>query len=104
MASREVELPELKLLVDAVQSSRFITEKKSRSLIKKLEGLLSCYEAGQLQRQVYVAHRVKTMNESIYYNVDLLHDAINENSQIRFHYFQWNADKKWNFVKTGPIM
>ncbi|MEG0825814.1 MAG: WYL domain-containing protein, partial [Oscillospiraceae bacterium] len=76
IASRDFELPELKLLVDAVQSSKFITTRKSDALIKKLEGLASRYEATQLQRQVYVDRRVKTMNESIYYNVDKLHTAI----------------------------
>lgn len=104
VVDRTFELAELKLLVDSVQSAKFITEKKSNELIKKIESLSSRYEAQQLQRQVYTSNRIKTLNESIYYNVDLLHDAINENSQIRFHYFQWNADKKWNFVKTGPIM
>ena len=89
LAERTFELAELKLLVDAVQSSKFITEKKSRSLISKLEGLLSCHEAGQLQRQVYVADRVKTMNESIYYNVDKLHNAILENRKITFEYTRW---------------
>lgn len=89
LASRTFELPELKLLVDAVQASRFITEKKTRSLIKKIEGLSSRYEAGCLQRQVYVADRVKTMNESIYYNVDKIHFAISEDVKIRFQYMRW---------------
>lgn len=94
LASREFELAELKLLVDSVQSSKFITENKSHALIKKLESLVSVHEASQLQRQVLLAGRVKTMNESIYYNVDELHSAISQNSQIRFHYFQWNLDKQ----------
>ena len=81
LASREFELPELKLLVDAVQASRFITESKSRSLIKKLESLVSVHDARQLQRQVLIAGRVKTMNESIYYNIDKLHTAIGEGSR-----------------------
>ncbi|MGN1167876.1 MAG: helix-turn-helix transcriptional regulator [Lachnospiraceae bacterium] len=89
LASRTFELPELKLLVDAVQASRFITEKKSRSLIKKIEGLSSRHEAGHLQRQVYVADRVKTMNESIYYNVDKIHSAISEDVKINFQYMKW---------------
>lgn len=93
LASHSFELAELKLLVDAVQSSRFITEKKSRSLIKKIEGLASRYEASCLQRQVYVSDRIKTMNESIYYNVDKIHAAISENSNIRFQYTQWTIDK-----------
>ncbi|MBQ7775074.1 MAG: WYL domain-containing transcriptional regulator [Lachnospiraceae bacterium] len=94
LASREFEVAELKLLVDAVQSSRFITEKKSRELIGKLEKLVSKHEAKQLQRQVYVAGRVKTENESIYYQIDALHKAIQENRQIRFAYMEWNRKKE----------
>lgn len=75
LASREFELPELKLLVDSVQSAKFITDKKSNDLIKKLETLVSRYEAKQLQRQVVISGRVKSMNESIYYNVDKLHEG-----------------------------
>lgn len=90
IAAREFQLAELKLLVDAVQASRFITERKSMELIRKLENLASRHEAGVLQRQVYVAGRVKTMNESIYYTVDRLHDAISNNRKIRFQYFAWN--------------
>ena len=94
LASREFELPELKLLVDAVQSSKFLTTKKSMQLISKLSQLTSNHEAGSLKRQVVVSGRVKTMNESIYYNVDRLHEAIAENSQIRFRYFEWGTDGK----------
>ncbi len=94
MASREFELPELKLLVDAVQSSRFITTKKSRSLIRKLEGMAGRHDAGKLQRQVYVAGRIKTENESIYYNIDSIHRAIQENRQIGFQYLDWNLHKE----------
>ena len=92
LASRPFELPELKLLVDAVQSSRFLTEKKSMQLIAKLGTLASRDQAGSLRRQVVVSGRVKTMNESIYYSVDLLHEAIARNSQITFRYFDWNLD------------
>lgn len=88
------ELPELKLLVDAIQSSKFITERKSNALIKKLEKLVSKYDAMKLQRQVYVSGRIKTMNESIYYTVDAIHNAIAQNKKIRFQYFQWNVKKK----------
>ena len=103
LASREFELPELKLLVDAVQSSRFITRKKSNELIKKLENLSSMYEAKQLQRQVYVVNRVKTENEKIYYNVDYIHRAIQTNTQISFKYFEWTIDKKMEFKKEGQL-
>lgn len=92
LASREFELPELKLLVDAVQSSRFLTHKKSMQLIEKLSHMVSIHEAGSLKRQVVVSGRVKTMNESIYYNVDTLHDAIAQNSKITFRYTKWGPD------------
>lgn len=89
VASRAFELPELKLLVDAVQSSKFITHKKSRELIHKLEGLESVHNGKLLHRQVYVANRVKTVNETIYYNIDKLHEAINSGCKISFQYFEW---------------
>ena len=103
VASRQFELAELKLLVDAIQSSKFITEKKSKQLIKKLESLASSYEAKQLQRQVYVSGRIKTMNESIYYNVDEIYSAIASNKKIRFQYFQWNIKKETELRKSGQF-
>lgn len=99
--SHQFELPELKLLVDAIQSSKFITERKSRDLIKKLESFVSEHEAKQLQRQVFVSGRIKTMNESIYYNVDEIHRAIAENKKIRFQYYQWNVKKEMEFRHGG---
>ena len=84
LGSRDFELPELKLLVDSVQSAKFITDRKSSELIKKLEALVSRYEGKKLHRQVVISGRIKTMNESIYYNVDKLHDAISADTQIRF--------------------
>lgn len=86
MASRTFELAELKLLVDAVQSSRFIPQRKSDALIQKLTGLTSVYQASQLQRQVYVLGRPKSLNERILYSVDALHDAISRGRMVRFHY------------------
>ncbi len=94
VASRDFELPELKLLVDAVQSSKFITHKKSMELIKKIESFTSKHEAQKLQRQVFVANRIKTMNESIYYTVDYIHEAISNNVKISFQYFDWNEKKE----------
>lgn len=94
LASREFELAELKLLVDAVQSSRFITTKKSRELIKKLEKKAGKHDAGKLQRQVIVAGRIKTENESIYYSIDNIHRAIQEDKQISFTYMDWNLKKE----------
>ncbi|MCQ2507576.1 MAG: WYL domain-containing protein [Dorea sp.] len=101
LLSHEFELAELKLLVDAVQSSRFLSEKKSRSLIKKLSGLASSFEAKELQRQVFVTNRVKSMNESIYYNVDILHSAISQDRQIGFQYSKWVFDGK-PVLKKNP--
>ncbi len=94
VASREFELPELKLLADAVSSSRFLTEKKSSELLKKIESLASIYEATQIHRQVYVANRVKAMNERIYINVDVIHRAIAEKKKISFRYFDYDVYKK----------
>ena len=90
IASRDFQISELKLLVDAIQSSKFITEKKSFELIKKVESLASENEAKQLQNQVVISNRVKTSNETIYYNVDRLHDAINKNRSVEFYYNQWS--------------
>ena len=101
VVSRPFELPELKLLVDAIQSSKFITEKKTNNLIRKLEKLVSRYEAMGLQRQVYVSGRIKTMNESIYYAVDTIHNAISENRKIRFQYYQWNVKKEMVLRRDG---
>ena len=101
MGNRRFELPELKLLVDSVQSAKFITDKKSNALIKKLEGMVSKYEARKLQRQVIISGRIKAMNESIYYNVDKLHEAIGTDRQIRFKYFRWNINKEMELRKDG---
>ena len=101
LADREFELPELKLLVDAVQASRFITQKKSRELIAKIEKLAGPYEGKQLQRQVFVAGRVKTENESIYYNVDRIHRAIQNNFPVTFTYSTWNIKKELQPKREG---
>jgi len=101
VGARDFELPELKLLVDSVQSAKFITDKKSSELIRKIESLASRHEAKKLQRQVFIAGRVKTMNESIYYNVDRLHEAIGTDSQIRFKYYQWNVNKEMELRRDG---
>ena len=101
--SREFEVAEVKLLIDAIQSSKFITEKKSNELIKKVKGLVSHHQAAQLQRQVYVHGRIKTMNESIYYNVDTLHAAIAKNSKIKFQYCGWYTNKKLVPLHNGDF-
>lgn len=94
VGAREFELAEVKLLIDTIQSSKFITLKKSRELIAKIKSFVSEHQAKQLQRQVYINDRVKTMNESVYYNVDDVHTAINQNKKIRFKYYKWDINKK----------
>ncbi len=94
IASRNFELPELKLLIDAVQSSRYLTEKKSRELIEKLCAECSIHDARLMRRDMLVSGRVKSMNETIYYNVDSIQDAIAQNRQISFRYFDWGIDGK----------
>lgn len=94
VGARQFELAEVKLLIDAIQSSKFITQTKSRELISKIKSFVSEHQAKQLQRQVYIDDRVKTMNESVYYTVDDVHTAINENKKIRFKYYKWDINKK----------
>ena len=94
IASRNFELPELKLLIDAVQSSRYLTEKKSRELIEKLCSQCNEQDAKLMRRTVLVSGRVKSMNETIYYNVDAIQEAIAQNKQITFRYFDWDFGAK----------
>ena len=103
VGSRDFELPELKLLVDCVQSSKFITHKKTISLIKKIEDMASVYEAQLLGRQVFVKNRIKTMNESIYYNIDEVHTGIAQNKKIRFRYFDYTVSKERHFRHDGSF-
>jgi predicted DNA-binding transcriptional regulator YafY len=97
IASRNFDIPELKLLIDAVQSSRYLTEKKSRELIEKLCDQCSVHDARLMRRNVMVSGRVKSMNESIYNNVDYIQEAIGQNRQISFRYFDWNLQGKRNY-------
>jgi len=101
VGSRDFELPELKLLMDAVQSSRFISQKKSDSLLRKLENLASTHQARQLQRQVFVSGRIKSMNESIYYNVDKLHAALAARKAVSFQYFDYDIARQKVFRREG---
>lgn len=98
---RTFQLAELKLLVDSVQASKFITHKKSMELIKKLEGLTSIHQAQRLRRQVFVAGRIKSMNESVYYNIDYIHEAINGDRKIGFRYFEYTVAKERRFRHDG---
>lgn len=101
MASRIFELSELKLLVDSIQASRFITVKKSRELITKLENLAARYDADQLKRDVFVQNRVKTDNESIYYVINDIYIAFQRSKQIEFRYMDWTIKKEKAPRKNG---
>lgn len=94
VGARQFELAEVKLLIDAIQSSKFITQTKSKELIRKIKSLVSEHQAKQLQRQVFINDRVKAMNESVYYNVDDIHTAIGHNRKVRFKYYKWDINKK----------
>ncbi len=103
IGDRTFQLPEIRLLVDAVQSSRFLTEKKSEALIRKLQTLLSRQEAKALSRTVLVAGRIKTMNESVYHTVDAISSAIEQKKQIRFRYFEWDVNGEKKFRHDGAF-
>lgn len=103
IGERNFELPELKLLVDSVQSSKFITQDKTYKLIRKIEGLASVYDGQLLQRQVFVSNRVKSMNESIYYTVDVISDAITRNRKICYQYFEYTVNKERVFRHNGKF-
>ena len=103
LGERLFQLAELKLLVDAVQSSKFIPERKSSQLIEKLEQLASRHQAQSLQRQVFVAGRVKTLNDRVYYNIDTIHQAISDNRQITFKYFKYNRERNKVFRHDGRL-
>lgn len=103
IGERTLDMPQLRLLVDAVQSSKFITRKKSEELIRRLESLTSRHLAGQLQREVLVSGRIKTMNESIFYNVDALQSAIAAGKQVTFQYFDWGMDKQQHLRHDGAL-
>lgn len=103
LASRRFQLPELKLMVDAVAASKFITEKKSQELVHKIEMLGSMYEARQLQRQVVVSDRTKAENETVYYVVDAIHSCIDHNHQMTFQYTEWTGRKRRELRKNGAV-
>ncbi|NMP37545.1 MAG: WYL domain-containing protein [Clostridiales bacterium] len=103
IGERDLELAELKMLVDAVQAAKFISAKKSKALIKKLSAMASPYQAGELNRQLYIDGRVKTTNESVYYIVDLIYAAINEKRQITFKYYEYTPEKKKVFKHHGQV-
>ena len=97
------ELAELKMLVDAVQSSKFITAKKSRDIISRLQAFTSTHHSKELSRQVYVEDRVKTANASSVYTVDSVHSAINSDRRLKFHYFEYDSEKKKRLRRGGEF-
>ena len=103
LGQRRFEIPELKLLADSVSSARFITEKKSRSLLKKLEALAGRFRGQEINRRVYVANRVKSGNEMIYINIDVISQAIDEGRQIKFRYFDYTVDKKKKYREGARV-
>ena len=103
LGSRDFELPELKLLVDAVQSSRFITARKTKVLIDKLEKLASVYQAGELNREVFIRDNLKAVNEKIFYSVDSIYSAMNSNKKVSFQYAEWTPEKKLAPKKAGEL-
>lgn len=103
LGERSFQLAELKLLVDAVQFSKFITRRKSGELIRKLSALASVSQARQLRRQVYVSGRAKSVNEGVYYNIDKLHIALNERLAVTFRYFEYNVRKEKVYRRDGKL-
>ena len=94
VAQRDFELPEVRLLIDAVNSAGFITPNKSKALVKKLEGLVSVYQARDMEAQVYCESSVKCENEEIYYIIDYLHRAITDSKKVSFNYKRRNIDRE----------
>ena len=101
LEERTFELPELKFLMDAVQSSKFITEKQSAALVRKLENLASVHEAKKLKSQVFLMPGIKTLNEEIYTNIETIYDAISANRQISFRYYQWTLSRELKPKRGG---
>ena len=101
LASRDFELPELKLLVDTIQFSQFVTPKKSKELIHKLSSLTSVHQADQLERSVIITDTLKGLNESIYYTIDAIHNAVLQRRKISFRYFNHTTDKKKAYRNDG---
>ncbi len=103
IGNRDFELAEIKLLIDAVESSKLITQKKSTELIRKLTTLVSMHQASELHGHIYVDQRIKPENEEIYYTVDAIHSAINSNNQIEFKYYQYTGRKEKIFKNNGFV-
>ncbi len=103
LAERELELPELKILIDAVQVAKFISPKKSEALIRKLEGFAGRHQARKLHRQIFLSNPAKTGFEKVYYIVDLLYEAMSENFRISFQYAEWTEKKEQRLRHGGKV-
>lgn len=101
--SRSFEIPELKMLIDAVSSSRFITKKKSKELIKKIAKLAGEAQYDQMERHIVATGRAKSDNKKLYYIVDTITDAINQKKKIQFKYTEYNADKEKVLRHDGEV-
>lgn len=103
IGERHFELPELLLMADAVQSSRFITEKKTAILTEKLKTLASRHQSAHFSRDFHVVNRIKNMNESIYINVDRIHEGIAQGKQIEFLYYEYDVNKQQRLRRDGAV-
>lgn len=101
--NRNFEIPELKLLIDAVSSSRFITKKKSKELIRKITALASETQSSEIDRHIVATGRAKTDNTQIYYIVDTISDAISQKKKIKFKYMEYNGKKEKIFRHDGEV-
>lgn len=101
--TRDFELPELKLLVDAIESSKFISASKSQALVDKIYGLTSTHQAKELNRHLFVEGRVKSDNKTLYYTVDAIHNAINNKKRIQFKYVDYTNAKKKVYKHNGYV-
>ena len=100
---RTFELQELKLMIDAIQSSKFLSDKETENLVKKIKTLCSVEEGKQLQRQLVVANRVKNMNKSVFFSVSAIHEAIAADRQISFKYFNYDVNKQKSYRFKGKL-
>ena len=101
LGQREFQYPELLLLVDAVQSSRFLTTRKSQQLLQRIKGLTSVHQAEALDRHMHVERRIRTQNESVYYNVDAIQEAIASKRKVGFRYYKHDLNLKRVYRKNG---
>lgn len=101
--NRTFDTNELKFLIDSVSTSRFLTEKKSRELISKIKGLGSSFDSEVLNRNILLSKKIKSMNDKVLKNLDILYFAIRTNSRVNFQYMKWNPQKKLEFVRKGEL-